>query len=346
MTQTIARLTPVADVQALIAAEVKPVAARELDVAMAAGCVLAADVAAPARPSVPIALTDGWALRSDETLGAGGYAPALLSTAPVWIETGRPMPPDCDCVAPVDAVRISGAQAEALAELAPAEGVLPAGGDHDSRAPLARAGERPTQLQSAALAALGIAHVPVRRPRVLIACVRDDPILTACANVVTADAERRGAIVKTAIGIDAALAAQDTDAIFIVGGTGAGRNDTSAAWLARFGFAANRPVLLLPGRLDAAFSAWLMLGRPLLDRLCYAAGSAEVPQTLTLARKVTSTVGLTEVVPVRRNGSQAEPLASRLWPLSAIARADGLIVIPPESEGASAGSAVQVWPWP
>ncbi len=364
MTQTIARLTPVADVQALIAAEVKPVATRELDVAMAAGCVLAADVAAPARPSVPIALTDGWALRSDETLGAGGYAPALLSTAPVWIETGRPMPPDCDCVAPVDAVRISGAQAEALAELAPGEGVLPAGGDHDSRAPLARAGERLTQLQSAALAALGIAHVPVLRPRALIACVRDDPILTACANLVTADAERRGAIVKTAIGIDAALAAQDTDAIFIVGGTGAGRNDTSAAWLARagglavhgialspgetagFGFAANRPVLLLPGRLDAAFSAWLMLGRSLLDRLCYAAGSAEVPQTLTLARKVTSTVGLTEVVPVRRNGSQAEPLASRLWPLSAIARADGLIVISPESEGASAGSAVQIWPWP
>jgi len=30
----------------------------------------------------------------------------------------------------------------------------------------------------------------------------------------------------------------------------------------------------------------------------------------------------------------------------AIARADGYLVISPESEGASAGSVVQVWPWP
>jgi molybdopterin biosynthesis enzyme len=48
---------------------------------------------------------------------------------------------------------------------------------------------------------------------------------------------------------------------------------------------------------------------------------------------------------VRRHGSQAEPLASKYWPLSVIARADGYIVISPDSEGASAGSAVRVWPF-
>jgi molybdopterin biosynthesis enzyme len=273
------------------------------------------------------------------------------------------MPPACDCVAPVDAVRMSGGQAEALAEIAPGEGVLPAGGDHDDRVPLARAGERLTQARAAALAALGIARVQARRPRVLVACARDDPILKACANFVTADAQRRGADIKTAASLDAARASQDADAILVVGGTGEGRNDSSAASLARvgrlavhgmalspgetagFGFAAHRPVLLLPGRLDATLAVWLMLGRPLLDRLSGAA-ALETPQTLTLARKATSTVGLTELVPVRRNGGQAEPLANRYWPLSAIARADGYIVISPESEGASAGSAVQVWPWP
>lgn len=364
MTQTIARLTPLADVQALIAAEVRPIASCELDPATAVGCVLTAHVGAAARPIAPIALADGWVLRSDETLGAGGYAPALLSTAPMRIETGQPVPPGCDCVAPLDAVRVASGQAEALAEIAPGEGVLPAGGDHDGAAPLALAGERLTPLQILALTAIGIANVQVRRPRILLACVRDDPILTACANLLAADARRCGAIVKGANGLDAALAAEAADAVLVVGGTGTGRNDASAATLARagrlavhgvalapgetagFGFAANRPVLLLPGRLDAALSVWLTLGRPLLDRLAGATASTEVPRILPLARKVTSTVGLTELVPVRCRGAQAEPLATRYWPLSAIARADGTIVISPESEGASAGSAVQVWPWP
>jgi molybdopterin biosynthesis enzyme len=362
MTQTIARLTPLADVQALIAAEVKPVAPCALDLAAAAGCVLAADVVAPSRPAAAITLTDGWALRSEDTLGAGGYAPALLTTVPVRIDAGQTMPSGCDCVAPVDAVRVSGLQAEALAEIAPGEGVLPAGGDHDGATPLARAGKRLTQVQAAALAALGIINVQVRRPRVLIACVRNDPILAACANLMAADTQRRGGIVNSAVGVDASPATEDVDAVAVIGGTGTGRNDTSAASIARagtlavhgialapgetagFGFVNKRPVLLLPGRLDAALSVWMMLGRALLDRLSGAAASAQVPQTLTLARKVTSTVGLTELIPVRRNGAQAEPLASRFWALSATARADGYIVISPESEGASAGSAVEVWP--
>ena len=363
MTQTIARLTPLAEVLALIEAEVKPVAPCERDTAAAVGCVLAADVIAPARPSRVIALNDGWALRSEETHGASGYAPGLLSAAPDRIEAGQPIPPGCDCVAPVDAVRMSGAQAEALAEIAPGEGVLPAGGDHDGEAPLARAGERLTQLQAAAFAALGIAKMPVRKPRMLVACVRDDPVLTAGANFIATEAAHHVATIKRAAGLDGALATEDTDAILVIGGTGTGRNDASAMALARagrlavhgialapgetsgFGFVMDRPVLLLPGRLDAAIATWRMLGRPLLDRLSCVTAPSVRPQTLTLARNVTSTVGLTGVVPMRRSGSQGEPLATRYWPLSAIARADGYLVISPESEGASAGSAVQVWPW-
>ena len=364
MTQTIARLTPLAEVLALIEAEVKPVAPCERDTAAAVSCVPAADVIAPARPSRIIALNDGWALCSEETHGASGYAPALLSTAPERIETGQAMPPGCDCVAPVDVVRMSGAQAEALAEIGPGEGVLPAGGDHDGEAPLARVGERLTQLQAAAFAALGIAKIPVRKPRMVVACVRDDPILAASVDAIATEAAHHGAAIKRAAHPDSALATEDTDAIAVIGGTGTGRNDVSAEALARagrlamhgialapgettgFGFVTDRPVLLLPGRLDAAIATWLMLGRPLLDRLAGATAPAVCPQTLTLARKVTSTVGLTEVVPVRRSGCQAEPLWSRYWPLSAIARADGYLVISPESEGASAGSVVQVWPWP
>jgi molybdopterin biosynthesis enzyme len=71
-----------------------------------------------------------------------------------------------------------------------------------------------------------------------------------------------------------------------------------------------------------------------------------VEATLTLARKVASTVGLTEVVPVRRNGDNAEPLAMKYLPLSALARSDGWILAPADSEGYAVGAQVQVRPWP
>ena len=61
---------------------------------------------------------------------------------------------------------------------------------------------------------------------------------------------------------------------------------------------------------------------------------------------MTSTVGLAEVVPVRRNGTQAEPLAVRYLPLSSLARSDGWILVPADSEGYSEGTPVQVRPWP
>jgi len=364
MTQTIAQLTPLTEVRALIGREVKPVAPCALEIASGAGCVLAEQVVAPVRPDTAIALADGWAMRSEDTAGAGSYAPVLLPVGPAWVESGHPLPSDCDCIAPPDAVLVTELRAEVLSEVPPGQGVLPAGGDHDGARPLSQAGERLGAAQAAAFAALGIQEVCVRRPRLLIATAGDNPILAACAEFVAKDALRLGAVIDRIGAIEAALAAHAADGLIVIGGTGVGRTDASATAVARagklavhgvalapgetagFGFVANRPVLLLPGRLDAAIAIWLMLGRALLERLAGAHGSNERPQTWTLARKIASSIGLTEVVPVRIDTSQAEPLAHRYWPLSAIARADGYIVISPESEGASAGSAVQVWPWP
>jgi len=70
-------------------------------------------------------------------------------------------------------------------------------------------------------------------------------------------------------------------------------------------------------------------------------------QTLMgLHSTTSSTVGLAEVVPVRRNAAQAEPLASKYLPLSSLARSDGWILVPPDSEGYPAGASVQVRQWP
>jgi molybdopterin molybdotransferase len=367
--QTISRLTPLADVQAIVDLDVKPVTPRTVELAAAAARTLAGDVLAPARPSASLALVDGWALAADATLGAGSYTPALLPEMPQRVEVGQPMPPDTDSVAPFDAVKISGGRAEALSIINPGDGVLPAGADCDPAIPLRRAGERLSLTDLAAFAAAGIARITVREPRIRVLPLRGSGIINAAAWLVAGDIERRGGLARAdeaGRDLGSVLAAENTDAIVIIGGTGNGRNDNSVQILARdarlavhgiamtpgetaaLGFAGQRPVLMLPGRLDSALAVWLLVGRRILERLSATTlrKESEPVETLALARKVTSTVGLSEVVPVRRNGTEAEPMAIKYLSLSALARSDAWILVPAESEGHSAGSAVQVRAWP
>jgi len=362
--QTITRLTPLADVLALIDKQVQPVAPRRIALDEAGQATLAEDVIAPTRPAAPLALIDGWALNADLTRDAGGYAPAPLPQLPVRVEVGEPMPVGTDCVAPLDTVQVTQARAEALAAINAGDGVLPAGGDCDGATPLRRTGERLHPLDLAALACAGVTEVSVRMPRLRLVPVRADPILISVARLIASDAARCGGAPHEVNGeLSAVLADQETDCVIAIGGTGSGRNDTSVQTLARigrvavhgvalapgetaaFGFAGGKPVLLLAGRLDAALAVWLVIGRPLLQRLAGGAES-EPSETLALSRKVASTIGLAEVVPLRRNGDKAEPLASKYLSLSALAHSDGWLLVPADSEGYSAGSPVPLRPWP
>jgi molybdopterin biosynthesis enzyme len=151
----------------------------------------------------------------------------------------------------------------------------------------------------------------------------------------------------------------DADAVIGVGGTGSGEQDRSVQTLARIGrvavygialmpgettalgFVATRPVLLVPGRVDAAMAVWLTIGVRMLARLT-GATEAGMAMAAVLTRKVASPLGLAQVVPVRCQGRDAEPIASGYWPLGAITQADGWILIPPDSEGYPAGAEVVV----
>lgn len=366
--QLIPRLTPLAEVLAAVDSDVKPVTPRTLDVTAASGRTLATDAAPPSRPSASLALLDGWALSADDTLGAGGYSPALLLRTPQRIESGQPIPAGTDSVAPFDAIKVSQGRAEALVTINPGDGVLPAGGDSDPAIPLRHAGDRLRNTDLAALSAGGLARVTVREPRIRVLPLRGSGIVVATARLLASDIERRGGAVRldeTGPDLGVVLAAETADAIVAIGGTGSGRNDTSVQTLTRagrlavhgialtpgetaaLGFVGARPVLLLPGRLDAALSVWLVVGRRILERLAASKINAgELAETMTLARKVASTVGLAEVVPVRRGADGAEPLATKYLPLSSLARSDGWILVPADSEGYAAGAQVQVRPWP
>jgi molybdopterin molybdotransferase len=228
----------------------------------------------------------------------------------------------------------------------------------------------------------------VREPRVCVAPVRAerDAIITAAVDLLASTVAAQGSVVHRSTDVAAALADPGADAIIVVGGTGTGRNDGTVRALAAvgkvavrgvaltpgetatFGMIGQRPVLLVPGRLDAALAVWLTLGRHLIGILegggPVSGGpvGALVGTRAVLARKHASPLGLTEVVLVhlshghksgddpRRQGlaarldasREAEPIASGYWPLQAIARANGWILVSGDSEGYPAGAEVVV----
>jgi molybdopterin biosynthesis enzyme len=287
---------------------------------------------------------------------------------PPRIDLGEPMPGGADAVATLDSLSIQGGRAQALAAVTSGEGVLPAGADTAPGAVLRMTGARLRRIDAAALLALGIEHVTIREPRVRVVRAGAGLIIGAAAALIASsiDAEGATAIAMQSVepnALEAALHHEGADAVVAIGGTGSGRNDTSVRALARagqvafhgigispgettaFGTIGARPVLLLPGRLDAALAGWLTIGRRMLARLAFRLVE-EQPFNAELSRKVASPLGLAEVVPVRRRGFKIEPLASHYLPMQALTRADGWILVPADSEGYPAGTSVPVRPWP
>jgi molybdopterin biosynthesis enzyme len=277
------------------------------------------------------------------------------------------MPAGTDSILPIDAVSATKTGAEALASALPGDGVMAAGGEAAAGAILRRAGERLRPSDAAVLRAAGFSKLTVRSPRLTIYCasVRTRSPADRISPLLARGVEGEGGVAQLAQAAspEAALLDVNSDGVLLVGGSGSGRRDASVKTLARvgrveihgfglapgetaaFGEVNARPVLILPGRLDAALAVWLVVGRYLLGRL---AGRVEPERGVAnrLTKKVTSTVGLADFIPVRRTQDGLEPLASGYITLNALARADGWILVPPESEGFAAGSNVEMRSFP
>jgi len=346
---------------------VQPVAPRDMAVAAAVGDTLAQDIAvAGPYPVTPLALIDGWAVSAEATADAGAYTPAIVR-APFEVAVGETLRGGDNAVAPLDSVTWRNDQGEVHAPVAQGESVLMPGTDACAGEVLRNAGRRVRAVDVAAMHALGIAGARVRRPRMRVARARQgrDVIADAIANwLVCTIASDGGEPLAAAPGtVEELVAGGDVDAVVMIGGTGAGAKDDTVHALARtgvvqahgvavspgetaaFGKANSRPVLVLPGRLDAAIAVWLLIGRAMLTRL--RGGTENSPsRKSTLIGKVASTVGLTELVLVRQVACGVEPLASKYLPLATLSHADGWIVIPPASEGLPSGAPVIVRPLP
>jgi molybdopterin molybdotransferase len=363
--QRISRLTPLRAILALIESRVSPVKARKCATAAAAGFTLADDVVTAERPTSSIALSDGFAVDAAAVADAGPYAPALLPALPQWIEAGQSLPIGTDAVAPLDAITQRGERVEVIVPVLAGQGILPAGGDAAAQTVLRRAGERMRDIDCAVAAAVGFAELNVREPRIWIARGRaaTTPLIDAGLAMLARFVGKSGATIHGELtDLHEALARDEADAVIALGGTGGGRDDESVRTLARlgrveahgvavapgetaaFGFAGERPVLLMPGRIDAALALWLLIGRRLVAKLA-GGGVADTPTVMPLKRKATSTIGMTELIPVSCADGMAEPLGSGYLSFAALARSDGWIVVPADSEGFAAGAQVAVTLW-
>lgn len=360
VSQRVSRLAPLDAIFRKIDALAVPVKPEPARLAAALGRVLAADIAAPhALPAAAAALHDGLAVRAEVVADAGSYAPVALVPKPVWVEAGDAMPADTDAVLPEDVVTANG---EALAAATPGDGVLAAAGDMAAGAVLARAGERLRPLDLAILQAAGIKTLAVRVPKIRV--VAGNAVAGAADTVAPLIArlvEASGGIARhDAKPLADALADTTADAVIVVGGSGAGHNDRSVTTLATagrvdihgmairpgasaaLGAVDARPVLIVPGRLDAALAVFAIAGLRMIAKL---AGRgryiATVPVTLT--RKVASPVGVAEFVALERIAKDiAAPHAAAPIPLAALARADGWLLVRAESEGYPEGAPVEM----
>jgi molybdopterin molybdotransferase len=370
--QRIARLMPLREIDALVDRLASPVRPETMEAHYSLFRVLAADVVAMgAHPSTAVAIRDGWAVPAGLVADAGAYSPVPLGSRPDWVNVGDPLPDGADAVLAPDAIGsdASSPQASASASAAPGEGVLPAGADAAPGQLLRRAGERVRETDIAVFRAVDVTQVNVRQPRVslLVANPKFDETFDMMGSWLGQAVGRRGGVThrhdRARRDLAQALRDDTVDLIITIGGTGAGRNDATVRALAAvgevhvhgmgirpgetagLGTVGSRPVLLLPGRFDAALAAWLLVGRRLLDRLTGSV-ARELAGTGMLTRKVVSTVGVAEIVLLRRAGDGLEPIMGPYFPLWALAQADGWTLVPAESEGYQAGATVELRPLP
>jgi len=367
MTRTAsAALLPLRDALPLLCGDVAPVAPCRLTLAAAQGRIAAAAVAAPRDlPECAAALRDGFAVEAASVGGASPYAPVMLVSPPPWIEAGAGLPAGTDAVLLPEGFE-GGA---VVADVAVREGVRAPGEEIGAGEILIAAGSRIGALQRLGLAAAGLDSVSVRLPRLRILPTRT-PVLEPLASLIARLVEDHGGmaeIAATGSGPDAIAEAiagsvRDgaSDAVLVLGGSGFGRTDHSAEALGRagalrahgialrpgettaIGAVGGRPVLVLPGRPEAALTVFLALGRPLLARLTGA--QAVPPRRARLLRKIASPIGLTEVIFVRGQPDGVEPLGGAELPLRRLIEADGVVMVAPEREGHPAGEEIEVWP--
>ena len=363
----------------------RPLPTESVAVPASLGRILAEPLAAPGDfPPGDRATVDGFALRAEESVGAGSYDGTALrpvslagSLAPgqtAAISLGAPLPAGADAVAPSESVRRTAGRIEIVAAVPPGQGVERAGDDIRAGQTMLPPGRLLRPLDLAWLLAAGVVSVPVvRRCRVRLLAMSGSLPPTDCdLPMLQALIERDGGVVvdqsRPADEADAVrkLLAAGPDVVIGYGGTGQGLDDMAVTCLAANGEIAFHgvalrpggtsaagscggvPVFLLPGHPVACLCAYDMLVGRAIRRLAGLAAGLPYPVVeATAGRKFNSEIGSTDLYRVRLRHGRAWPLASGASiGFSTAAQADGFVAIPPEDEGIAEGAALHVHVYP
>jgi molybdopterin molybdotransferase len=323
---------PLGDALSLWLDGVAMVASERVSPEEAIGRILAEGLHAPEDfPQAHISLRTGYAVEGAATVGASAYSPVIVMEAPVAVAIGETLPPGADAVLAEDAVSFEGPIAELLAEAAPGENVRRAGEELRAGDALREAGEMFRPADRMIAERIGIEACEVRVPHLRIVGIDGGVIASAlarCGGAIVADADADAVIVigdaDDPVPLAPALALRPGGEIAL------GRD------------AAGRPVLRVPDLPDNLLAVALILVPPLMRRLT-GAGQAMAPGvSAKLTRRISSMVGMSEVVLLACEGDRATPLAIGDLPLSVIARADGWALVAPEAEGHATGDVIAV----
>ncbi|HZY83867.1 MAG TPA: gephyrin-like molybdotransferase Glp [Gemmataceae bacterium] len=273
----------VADVLRLLDERVRPLPAETVPAAEACGRALAdAVVAAAAVPGFDRAAMDGYAVRAEETFGAGPYNPLELRVvgeslpgrpfagrvAPgqaVRIMTGAPMPAGADAVVPVEVAQEEGDVLRVTEPVSPGRHVGRRGEDVEAGRPVLPAGRVLRPQDVGLLASVGVAAVAVvRRPRVDV-LITGDELLPAGSKpegyrIVDSNSVMLAALVRRDGGepralpilpdrrdvVREAIRGSTADVLLVSGGSSVGQEDHAPTLVAELGELAVHGVALRP----------------------------------------------------------------------------------------------------
>jgi molybdopterin molybdotransferase len=321
------------------------------------------------------AALDGYAVEASASLGASSYNPMRLPL--IGVSAGDVLPAGTDAVVPLQLAEPDDqASIEIVEAVSAGDNVEQQGAVATIGAMLVPAG---TKLEARHIGLLGVAGLSgvsvVRRPRVRILIMKPTkagPSADSKGPMICVAVERDGGVIRESVTVErdrmtirATLVKTEADIVLVIGGTGPGSDDHSAPALADAGELAIHgvalrpgetaglgrtvsgvPVVLLPGAPASCLWAYELFAGRAIRRL--GGRNAELPyrsRQMIVARKIVSSLGMTEIRPVRFGGGDTiEPLPSfaEIGLMGAVS-ADGFVIVPQGSEGYPQGARMTVY---
>ncbi len=321
-----APLQPLDDVLQPILQQLRPVLPSRVPLDEAGGAVTAEPLrASRAIPERALALRSGLAVASLDLVGASPQSPIVLGGRPYAVIAGDTLPKGCDAVIDRSAVTEVGVMLIVSEAAAPGMNARLEGQDLAPGAILLSAGQRMTPEAMLACRLAGIDAIAVRQPRVSVQLEEAshaawlEQRLSALGCKTSVDGSQNDLVIRDATQTAPRLALQPGE----------------MAWIE---LEPDSAVLIeLPARFDGVVAGYAAFVLPVVAQLV-GLGLQASPNPLT--RKISSSIGMTELALLRTAPAGYQPLAVGDVTLSAVAQADSCLLIPPNAEGYAAGDIV------